>query len=233
MLAFGVVSTILPAVASVACGNADPSPPVAAADQGAKKVTVAGDSISLGFGVAMRDGVDLNTGDARTQVKAIGENGTGLARPDKFDWPGRLSELAQDFPPEVLVFSVGSNDAQDLTDERGDTVVTMADEEAWDEEYSRRLAAVFDEFEHTATSVVWLGQLRPSDDRIGDVNRHIHELASEVASSRAWVQVQDLGELTGSEVQGTSKCLSADGLHLTAECYLGAAGELSERLDLA
>ncbi|MCZ7630665.1 MAG: hypothetical protein M5U19_17240 [Microthrixaceae bacterium] len=42
MLAFGVVSTILPAVASVACGNADPSPPVAAADQGAKKVTVAG-----------------------------------------------------------------------------------------------------------------------------------------------------------------------------------------------
>ena len=79
-------------------------------------------------------------------VKVIGEPGIGLARPDNFDWPTRLRALAADFPPDVLVFSVGSNDAQDLTDAAGDVVVPMSDEQAWDAEYSRRLAEVFDAF---------------------------------------------------------------------------------------
>lgn len=227
-----IVMSVL-AITGSACGGADPSSTVAADDRRSPKVTVAGDSIALGFGVAMRDSLEPASGDERILVKAIGENGTGLARPDNFDWPRRLATLARDFPPDVVVFSVGSNDAQDLTDARGTTVVTMADAEAWDEEYSRRLAAVFDEFEEAPTRVIWLGQVRPSDAQVGDVNRHIHELAVEVASTRDWVQVQDLGELTGSGERATSECLSADGLHLSADCYADAATALLEHLDLA
>ena len=126
------------------------------------KVTVAGDSISVGIGTALR----LAVGDTR-EVKVIGEPGTGLARPDSFDWPGRLEELARDFPPEVLVFSVGSNDAQDLLDADGQVVAPLSDESAWDREYSTRLARSFDAFERHRHHVVWLGHVRTEEDRVG------------------------------------------------------------------
>lgn len=227
MVAFLVVI----AIGSAACGEPDPGE-AGAAEDAPPKVTVAGDSISLGLGVAVREVAEGDPGGGEVVVRAIGEDGTGLARPDNFDWPERLGELAEDFPPEVLVLSVGSNDAQDLTDRNGATVVTMSDPEAWDEEYSARLAAVFDEFSDTDTTVVWLGQVRAEDQGVAEVNRHVHELASGLAASRDWVRVEDLAELTGSGANSTSECLSADGLHLSATCYERAAAALLERLEL-
>ncbi len=82
-------------------------------------------------------------------VKVIGVEGTGLARPDNFDWPTRLAELARDFPPQVLVLSLGSNDAQDLVDATGKLVAPLSDPEAWEAEYAARLAASFDAFRDT------------------------------------------------------------------------------------
>lgn len=189
------------------------------------KVTVAGDSISVGLGAALREEVDDGV-----VVKVIGSGGTGLARPDTFDWPARLEELARDFPPEVLVLSLGSNDAQDLADAGGATVATMADEDGWDEEYRARLARSFDAFAETGTRVVWVGHVRTEDDLVADTNRRVHDLATEVAASRDWVQVEDLAELTGSGGDSTSDCLISDGVHLSVECYGTAAGALADRL---
>lgn len=185
--------------------------------------------MALGFGIALRDWVQENA--ESVVVRAIGEDGTGLARPDTFDWPARLEELARDFPPEVLVLSVGSNDAQDLTDADGQVAALRRDSDAWDSEYASRLARSFDAFEDTGTTVVWLGHVRTEIDDVADTNRHIHELATEVAADRPWVQVEDLAELTGSGTDDVSDCL-ADGLHLTASCYWEAAAALLDRLQL-
>src|SRR4051812_4784866 len=46
------------------------------------KLTVAGDSISVGLGASLR-----TAAGADVVVKVIGVEGTGLARPDRFDWP--------------------------------------------------------------------------------------------------------------------------------------------------
>ena len=124
------------------------------------------------------------------------------------------------------MFSVGSNDAQDLTDETGATVATMADHEAWDEEYRARLARSFDAFADTGTRVVWMGHIRPEDDEVGETNRHIHELATEVAADHDDVIVEDLAVLKGSGADSTSECLSSDGLHLSRDCYSEAAEKL-------
>src|SRR5689334_9994166 len=97
------------ALTLAACGPSSTSASGAAAATTAApkpKVTVAGDSISVGLGAAIRKA------DPGADVKVIGEEGTGLARPDRFDWPGRLQKLAAEFPPAVLVFSLSSNDAQ-------------------------------------------------------------------------------------------------------------------------
>jgi lysophospholipase L1-like esterase len=223
LLLAGVVAV---AALGTACGGEDGAGAVAPAAE-ERKVTVAGDSISVGLGAELRGVIDDGT-----VVKVIGEGGTGLARPDVFDWPGRLEELARDFPPSALVFSVGSNDAQDLTDISGNVVVTMSEEEAWDTEYAARLAQVFDAFEGTDTEVVWVGHVRAADERMGDGNRRIHRLAEQVAAERPWVRVEDLGELLGSGEDEATDCLLDDGVHLTVDCYRDADRALVERLGL-
>jgi len=200
------------------------SPGVAAAEADApvEKVTVAGDSISVGLGASLREAVAEDV-----TVKVIGEVGTGLARPDGFDWPERLRELARDYPPDVLVFSLSSNDAQDLVDADGDVVASFSDEGKWDMEYAARLAEAFDAFENTGTTVVWVGHVRTERDKVGLTNRHIHELAQGIAATRPWVQVRDLAEILGSGEDVAEECLVADGLHLDADCLELAAKVLA------
>lgn len=185
------------------------------------KITVAGDSISVGFGAALREAVG-----ADAVVKVIGEDGTGLARPDRFDWPARLTKLAAEFAPQVLVFSVGSNDAQDLVGVDGKVVARFADTNAWNVEYSRRLAMVFDAFASTGTRVVWLGHVRTSDARVGDTNRRIHALASQQAVTRPFVTVDDLAAFLQTGEKSATHCLDPDGLHLTNTCLDKAAAAL-------
>lgn len=207
-------------LALTACSEASSDEPESIGEGG--KVTVAGDSISVGIGTQVRAAV----GDTR-EVKVIGESGTGLARPDSFDWPTRLEELARDFPPQVLVFSVGSNDAQDLLDRNGDLVAPLSDDAAWDAEYSARLARSFDAFEDTGTTVLWLGHVRTEEDRVGLRNRHVHDLATQVAADRNWVVVADLAGVLGSGDEVATDCLQDDGLHLTVDCLDRAAAWLS------
>lgn len=201
--------------ALTACGDGDEA---AAPD----KVTVAGDSISVGLGAELREQLDEDH-----EVRVIGVPGSGLARPDWFDWPERLDQLALEFAPDVLVFSVGSNDAQPLAATDGAPLAQLDDELGWDEEYRRRLAEVFDTFEATDTTVVWVGHVRTSEDRVGLRNRRIHRLAVEEASSRDWVVVADLAQLLGSGEDVAEACLQPDGLHLTVECLGRAARELA------
>ena len=189
------------------------------------KVTVAGDSISVGLGAALRATVPTGV-----EVKVIGEEGSGLARPDRFDWPARLTELARDFPPTVLVFSVGSNDAQDLRDASGAIVAPLADTEVWEAEYRRRLGAAFDAFAGSDTLVVWVGHVRTAEDRVGDANRRIHELAVEEAEARPHVEVADLAELLGTGDAVAARCLMDDGLHVTVACLEEAAAALTPDL---
>jgi hypothetical protein len=216
MLALLAVGALLGA----SCGDAGGDEPASIGEGG--KVTVAGDSISVGIGTQVRSAV----GDTR-EVKVIGEPGTGLARPDSFDWPTRLEELARDFPPQVLVFSLGSNDAQDLLAPDGTVVARLSDDEAWDEEYSARLARSFDAFEGTGTTVLWLGHVRTEEDRVGLRNRHVHELAAQVAADRDWVVVGDLAEILGSGEDVATDCLQDDGLHLTVECLDRVAASIT------
>lgn len=187
-----------------------------------EKVTVAGDSISVGLGAMLRE----ELGDD-VEVPVIGEPGTGLARPDTFDWPARLEQLADEFPPDVLVFSLGSNDAQPLVAEDGTAGISLEDEAAWDEEYRERLARSFDAFEGTGTTVLWVGHVRTREDLVGLRNRHVHRLAVDEASSRDWVVTADLADLLGSGEEVADDCLVDDGLHLSADCLGRAAQQLA------
>lgn len=239
----GLVALLVGVLATASCSAGGDATTGAAGAAGARppssqaefKITVAGDSISVGFGANLRDAVE-----APVVVKVIGEDGTGLARPDRFDWPARLQKLAAEFPPDVLVLSVGSNDAQDLRDAAGNVVVPFTDEAAWDAEYTRRLRAAIEPFTATGTRVVWLGHVRTTEDRVGLTNRRIHRLAAAMATDPARpgstptagppTLVADLGELLGTGEAVASRCLLPDGVHLTTECLKEAAAGLLPRI---
>jgi len=225
------VAAVLVVWGAVACSQGNTGSVPAGEQPGANvsgalpKITVAGDSISVGLGAALRPATATVF-----EVKVIGQEGSGLARPDRFDWPERLRELARDFPPAVLVFSVGSNDAQDLTDHTGKVLVPVTNTAAWDAAYSSRLAEAFDAFAGSSTKVVWVGHVRTAEDRVGLANRHIHELAATVASTRPFVTVLDFGELLQTGDETADRCLMPDGLHLTVACLDEAAGKLRDQL---
>ena len=221
-------------VAAVGCSGGTGSSDAAGSEQAGKaasdarrKITVAGDSLSFGLGSELRGVVPDDV-----VVKLIGEGGTGLARPDKFDWPTRLKQLAADFPPSVLMFSVGSNDAQDLTDAKGTVVAPLEDTAAWDAEYSKRLGEVFDAFSGTGTTVVWVGQARTAKKSVGNTNRRVQTLAARAAAGRPWVKVADLGELLGYGESTAVGCMTEDGVHLEPACYKKADKALLDTLDL-
>jgi len=221
-----VLLLVLAASVTAGCSS---SGTAAAPDAEPYKVTVAGDSISFGLGAPLREQVAARP---NAQTKVIGVGGTGLARPDNVDWPGRLETLAADFPPQVLVLSLGSNDAQDLTDENGRTVARFApsdtaDGAAWDAVYSTRLGRSSDAFKDSGATVLWVGHVRTGKDRVGLTNRRIHRLAEAAAADRPWVRTADLAELLGSGEEVATDCLLDDGLHLKVSCYETAARELN------
>ncbi len=51
-------------------------------------------------------------------VLRLGKLGTGLARPDVFDWPAKLAELLDAFQPDLVIAMLGGNDAQAAERER-------------------------------------------------------------------------------------------------------------------
>lgn len=186
------------------------------------KITVAGDSIAVGLGASLREEVNDST-----EVRVIAVGGTGMTYPQSFDWPARLEQLAEEFPPNVLVFSVGSNDDREMRDPDGSIVAERDDPQWWDI-YRERLERSFDAFEDTDTEVWWVGQVCADGEGICETNRDVHRLATELADERAWVVSADLGELLGSGEEVPTGCLHDDGIHLTIECLDRAAVGLLE-----
>jgi hypothetical protein len=68
------------------------------------------------------------------------------------------------------------------------------------------------------------------EPRVGSTNRRVHELATEVAADRDWVQVEDLAAYLGSGEGVATTCLIEDGLHLTPTCLDQAATKLAADL---
>lgn len=83
------------------------------------EVHVVGDSMGQPLGQLMESAaVKDPTLDVTYEYKIS----SGLARPDYYNWPARLADVASEVKPEALVMMIGGNDAQELTDPGGNVV---------------------------------------------------------------------------------------------------------------
>jgi uncharacterized protein len=165
-------------------------------------------------------------------VKAF-KSGTGLARPEVFDWQREYPAMLRDARPDVVVVAIGANDGQGFVE---DGVVYPFGTEGWKAIYERRVKTYLELLEAGGATVVWLG-LPPMksevfDARIALVNRIEYAVVS--ASPKAiWFSTagivgdgegrfQDFGEVRGK----VERLRQGDGIHLSDEGAVLVAAKL-------
>jgi hypothetical protein len=155
------------------------------------------------------------------------KSGTGLARPEVFDWqseyPAMLkSAMAIDERPEVVVVAIGANDGQGFVE---DGVTYAFGTAAWQAIYERRVQAFLTMLEADGATVVWIG-LPPMksdayDARIAMVNRIDYAVVSASPKAVWFSSAGLLGDAKGhfqdyGQVRGAmTRLRQADGIHLS------------------
>jgi uncharacterized protein len=180
-----------PADATAATPLGPPPPPAPAprvvTTANPLRVYVAGDSFATWMGYdfadyAKRD--DLVTSLLDFKISS------GLARPDYFDWPARLTqEMAGKPPPEAVVWFAGANDYVDMRTDAGS--LTRGTPE-WLAEYRKRAGAAMDIVGRGGGQMYWVGQPIMRDKARAKVAADINTVVREEAASRPWVHYLDI-----------------------------------------
>lgn len=125
--------------------------------QNPASIYIAGDSDAGMFGPYLEELV-AETGVAETALDY--EVSSGLARPDFFDWPQHLQDTIPEVDPDIVVITLGGNDAQGLSEASSEEyVIEPADIEPakWRAEYGRRVGEVMDFLAADGRTLVWVG----------------------------------------------------------------------------
>ena len=204
------------------------------------RVYVAGDSQAHYLGRGLR----ANQHGGVLDVTADARHSTSLARPDYFDWPARLTAIAADGDPEVVVMMLGSNDWQNMTAAEGGILVRGSDE--WIAEWARRLRSVLEALEAPHRHVVWVGlpPTRSSQTRQGYAL--INRIATEVTAERDSVAMIDIWDMFGGDdpyreavpppddADGTPVTVRhPDGIHLNEAGALWVVAAVSDEIERA
>ena len=152
------------------------------------------------------------------------KSGTGLARPEVFDWQSEYPAMLKDEKPDFIVVAIGANDGQGFVEDGVTYPFGTAD---WQRIYAARVDVYLQMLEADGATVVWLG-LPPMkdgtfDDRIALINRIDYSVVS--ASPHAiWYSTTGLvGDGNGrfrdfGEVEGhTARLRQGDGIHLSTD----------------
>ena len=172
------------------------------------RLWVGGDSMSKVLGEAVvRQALGSKLIDPTHQP----ELQTGLTRPDYFDWPRELDDLADDAPPfDVFVVMFGANDAQGIIEEDGDTHQDPGPGE-WADEYRRRVAGVMDLLKADGRLVVWVGQPIMKDGWLSGQMDMLNRIYREEAEQRPWVKYVDTWVIFADERGKYTAYLERDG----------------------
>jgi hypothetical protein len=199
-------------------------------------VWVIGDSLAgpVGWALAARVG---DAGLIRAEVDY--EGGTGLARPDVFDWRSFVAESLAGAAPDVVVVILGANDGQDLPSSPEWLAFGTAE---WDAAYKDLVGSLMDQLLGSARRVYWVGLPIMSGPEYDGRMRHISGLLRWEASLRlearfieAYSLFQGADGSFAFDLPDESGALAtvreADGLHYTSGGADRMAGRILEVLE--
>lgn len=117
------------------------------------RLFIAGDSMGVAFGASL---ARLASATGLIDPQTDARPSTGLTRPDFFDWPARLHEIAENDRPDVFVIMYGANDSQGLRTPDGTIFQPLT--EGWRADYRRRVAGTMDLLAAPGRLQLWVGQ---------------------------------------------------------------------------
>lgn len=116
------------------------------------RTLILGDSTAYEVGNAL---VRSNT-DGLLATEVLFKTSSGVTRPDFFDWPFYLRWVVDENPPELMLLSLGANDAQPIVGPDG--VYYQVHDEGWTTEYHRRVDEISRYIAERGVPLYWIGQ---------------------------------------------------------------------------
>lgn len=166
-------------------------------------------------------------------IKAF-RSGTGLSRPDVFDWQSGYSGLIGKNSPDVVIVAIGANDAQGFV-YQGE--VLPYGSEKWVQVYQQRVKDFMDRISEGGRSVIWVGlppmKLPLFNRKIKLINSITYGVVSQYPHATWWNPQSHIGDSDGQfrevgigQDGEMHRLRSADGIHLSDE----GAGLLTDEL---
>jgi hypothetical protein len=214
--------TVAPVVAGVPKITAlKPLPPAAPGQT--RVVALVGDSM---MAVGLSDVLLRQTAtDKNLRIVKAFRSGTGLARPDVFDWMEEYPAMIGDEKPDAVIVAIGANDGQGFVED-GKTLAFGSD--AWVKVYQQRTTDFLNLLTQNGAHVVWVG-LPPMkagayNDRAAEINRIAYTVVSQNPLATWWNPQPYIGDEAGGfrELETlpdgkTTRIRAADGIHLSDE----------------
>ncbi|MGD9932991.1 MAG: DUF459 domain-containing protein [Dehalococcoidia bacterium] len=116
------------------------------------RLWIGGDSMSAAFGPAL---ARMASESSLITAAYDAELSSGLTRPDFFDWPLHLAEVASARQPEIFVIFLGANDAQAIRTTDG--AIYQPETPGWISEYRARVRQAMTTLDAPGRIVVWVG----------------------------------------------------------------------------
>jgi hypothetical protein len=121
------------------------------------RLWVAGDSLIIDTGYAL-ERASLATPVIKSVGGVDGKIGTGLDRPDVFNWFLEIRRELKALHPNAVVLGFGGNDDKQYMTGRPEGVsITEFNDPAWRREYARRVGGLIDLINRAGAYVVWVG----------------------------------------------------------------------------
>jgi uncharacterized protein len=198
-----------------------PLPPVEAGKP--RVVALVGDSMmAVGLSSAL---LHDSAGNKNLQIVKAFRSGTGLARPDVFDWMSEYPAMVGDAHPDTIIVAIGANDGQDFLD--GDKPLKVGSD-AWVSVYQQRTQQFLAMLTANGARVVWIGlpPMRAAgyNSRIDLINRISLSVVSTNPNTVWWNPAGYIGDEKGQyrefaeQPNGKVERLrAADGIHMSLE----------------
>jgi hypothetical protein len=166
----------------------------------------------------------LGAASGLMQVSVEAHGGTGLARPDVFDWPALAEAGAPAGPIDAVVVLLGTNDGQGLNTPQG--WVEFGSPE-WEAAYGELVGSLMDQLLGVGRRVYWVGQPIMGGVHFDSLMRRINSVVREEAAARLDARIIDIYRLFQEEDGGFTTQLvdesgtlvtvrSTDGIHYTS-----------------
>jgi len=144
-------------------------------------VYVAGDSLAKDLAIPLA-GLVQDTGVARTVSQT--EVGTGLVRPDRYNWLAQFRADMTNLKPDIVIVEFGGNDTQGIPMAGGQDIQSVLDPR-WAAEYAKRVGAAMDLLSAQGRKLIWVGVPNSRDDAKNAELAVVRQVTIDEANKRA------------------------------------------------